>query len=93
MCIPPESPYDREPPYYQTTPHYPDQPQTPQIPHEPAPVTLEEKTPEELNVVQPEGDVATLRCYATGYPLPTISWLKRGSVAVCRTKWNSHLNQ
>lgn len=54
----------------------------PEIPRVPAPVVLEEKTQEELDVVQPEGDVATLKCYATGYPLPTISWRKE-SIVVC----------
>lgn len=42
---------------------------------------LEERPQEEIDVVQPEGDVATLRCFATGYPLPTVTW-KRGQVIV-----------
>lgn len=83
VCIPPEL-YREQPSYVSTTPatvpRYPDN--TPQVPQIPAPVVLEEKTDEELNVVQPEGDLATLRCYATGYPLPTVSW-KRDSVVVC----------
>lgn len=79
VCIPPESYH--EPSYSPSStaaPSYPDIPQERQVP---APVALEEKTSEELDVVQPEGDLATLRCYATGYPLPTVSW-KRDSVVV-----------
>lgn len=80
VCVSPES-YDRQPtPYVPSTQpptYYPDV----QVPQVPAAVGLEEKTAEEVNVVQPEGDLATLRCYATGYPLPTVSW-KRDSVVV-----------
>lgn len=46
------------------------------------PAALEEKNDDDVNVVQPEGDLATLRCYATGYPLPTITW-KKESIVVC----------
>lgn len=44
---------------------------------------LEDRPQEEIDVVQPEGDVATLRCFATGYPLPTVTW-RRGQVIVRR---------
>lgn len=57
------------------------QPPPPVEHHEPENVGLEVKTPEEINVIQPEGDIATLRCFATGYPLPTVSW-KKDSIVV-----------
>lgn len=42
---------------------------------------LEPMQPEDVNVVQAAGAVATLRCFATGYPLPTVSW-RFGAVIV-----------
>lgn len=57
-------------------PHHPEGDQTPAAP------SLVEKPREELDVVQTEGGVATLRCFATGYPLPTVTW-RRGSIVVC----------
>lgn len=45
------------------------------------PVTLVDVPREELDVVQSEGAVATLRCFATGYPLPTVTW-RLGAVVV-----------
>lgn len=73
------------PPYVSdalTTTYAPPQPHTyPQYSEPFAPV-LEQRTDEEVNVIQPEGQKATLRCFATGYPLPTVTW-KKGSVVVC----------
>lgn len=38
------------------------------------PPVLEEKAPEEVNVVAEEGGYAVLHCFATGYPPPTVTW-------------------
>lgn len=35
---------------------------------------LEHKRHEDLDIVQSEGGLATLKCFATGYPQPTITW-------------------
>lgn len=39
---------------------------------------LQEVSEEDLRPVAREGDVATLRCFATGFPPPSISWKKGG---------------
>lgn len=47
------------------------------------PPTLEEVSEEELSPVAREGGVATLRCFATGFPPPSITW-KRGGLEVIK---------
>ena len=41
---------------------------------------LEERTPEEVNVNSAEGGHAILRCFATGYPPPTVTWHRGGII-------------
>lgn len=43
--------------------------------------TLEDVPEENLRPVAREGGVATLRCFATGFPPPAITW-KRGGLEV-----------
>lgn len=43
--------------------------------------TLDEVPEADLRPVAREGSVATLRCFATGFPPPTITW-KRGGIEV-----------
>lgn len=43
--------------------------------------SLDEVPDEDLRPIAKEGGVATLRCFATGVPLPTITW-KRGGIKV-----------
>lgn len=45
---------------------------------------LEEVPEEDLRPVAREGGIATLRCFATGFPPPSITW-KRGGIEVNRT--------
>lgn len=45
------------------------------------PSGLEEVSEEDLRPVAREGGVATLRCFATGFPPPSITW-KRGGIEV-----------
>ncbi|XP_070503265.1 papilin isoform X3 [Chironomus tepperi] len=53
-------------------PHYPEHPQS-------RPSELEQVPEEDLRPVAREGGVATLRCFATGFPPPSITW-KRGGI-------------
>lgn len=71
VCVRPTSPQIQV-----TTPG----PTRPPAPGE-APPTLEEKPQSEIDVNTPAGGFAVLRCYATGYPPPTITW-RRGTVVV-----------
>jgi len=50
------------------------------LPEENSP-TLEDVPEENLKPVAREGGVATLRCFATGFPPPSITW-KRGGIEV-----------
>lgn len=58
---------------------------TTQAPHHPEArePALEEVPEEDLRPVGKEGDVATLRCFATGFPPPSITW-RRGGLEVCQ---------
>lgn len=73
VCVQPADPSESHRPV--------DTPQQPVYYPGAQPPQLEDRPQEEIDVIQPEGDVATLRCFATGYPLPTVTW-KRGQVIV-----------
>lgn len=78
VCVSPEDAHDTllstaAPPY---------RPQHQEGDQRPAAPALVEKPREEVDVVQSEGGIATLKCFATGYPLPTVTW-RRGSIIVC----------
>lgn len=66
VCVPPAEPLTERPPYGVG---------------EPAPPVLEPVPEEELDIKSEEGGIATLRCYATGFPPPSIRW-KKGEVVV-----------
>lgn len=52
---------------------------------------LEEVPEENLRPVAREGGIATLRCFATGFPPPSITW-KRGGIEVNRSYFQGHKN-
>lgn len=51
-----------------------------------APPELEEVPQEEVDIDISEGGVATLKCFATGFPPPTITW-KRHGIEVSQLKF------
>lgn len=53
----------------------------PYLPEEARATELQEVSEEDLRPVAREGGVATLRCFATGFPPPSITW-KRGGLEV-----------
>ncbi|XP_055613416.1 papilin-like isoform X1 [Uranotaenia lowii] len=67
VCVPPVQPEVEQPPPYE--------------PGVPAPPSLEPVPEEDLDIKSEEGGIATLRCYATGFPPPSIRW-KKGEVVL-----------
>ncbi|XP_035896391.1 papilin isoform X2 [Anopheles stephensi] len=51
-------------------------PSEPAQPNVPGPTVLEQVPQEELDIKSEEGGIATLRCFATGFPPPSIRWRK-----------------
>lgn len=65
-------------------PYYPEHPQ------QSRPSELEQVPEEDLRPVAREGGVATLRCFATGFPPPSITW-KRGGIEVSVINYSNNI--
>ncbi|XP_055618805.1 papilin isoform X1 [Toxorhynchites rutilus septentrionalis] len=67
VCVPPAEPTLEEKPEH--------------VPGAPAPPVLESVPEEELDIKSEEGGIATLKCFATGFPPPSIRW-KKGEIVL-----------